>query len=148
MLIPVLLGVSIIIFVLIRLTPGDPARILAGEHANQQTIQQIREKWGLNKSLTEQYFIWLKEALRGNLGRSITTHQFVVREILERFPATVELTVMAMIIAIVVGIIAGIVSATKQYSAFDYTSMVGALFGISMPVFWLGLMLMFVWTAS
>jgi len=144
MLIPVLLGVSIIIFVLIRLTPGDPARILAGEHANQQTIQQIREKWGLNKSLTEQYFIWLKEALRGNLGRSITTHQFVVREILERFPATVELTVMAMIIAIVVGIIAGIVSATKQYSAFDYTSMVGALFGISMPVFWLGLMLMFV----
>jgi len=144
MLIPVLLGVSIIIFVLIRLTPGDPARILAGEHANQQTIQQIREKWGLNKSLTEQYFIWLKEALKGNLGRSITTHQFVVREILERFPATIELTVMAMIIAIVVGIIAGIVSATKQYSAFDYTSMVGALFGISMPVFWLGLMLMFV----
>ena len=144
MLVPVLLGVSIVIFVLIRLTPGDPARILAGEHANQQTIQAMREKWGLNKSLPEQYIIWLKEALRGNLGRSITTHHFVLWEILERFPATIELTVMAMIIAIVVGIIAGIISATKQYSVFDYTSMVGALFGISMPVFWLGLMLMFV----
>ena len=67
MLIPVLLGVSIIIFVLIRLTPGDPARILAGEHANQQTIQQIREKWGLNKSLTEQYFIWLKKEILAGL---------------------------------------------------------------------------------
>ena len=144
MLIPVLLGVSVVIFVLIRLTPGDPARIMAGEHADQQTVEEIREKWGLNKPLPEQYFIWLKEALQGNLGRSITTREFVVSEILERFPNTLELTLTAMIIAIVVGVIAGVISATKQYSIFDYGSMVGALFGISMPVFWLGLMLMFV----
>jgi len=144
MLIPVLLGVSVVIFVLIRLTPGDPARIMAGEHADQQTVEEIREKWGLNKPLPEQYFIWLKEALQGNLGRSITTREFVVSEILERFPNTLELTLTAMIIAIVVGVIAGVISATKQYSIFDYSSMVGALFGISMPVFWLGLMLMFV----
>ena len=144
MLIPVLLGVSVVIFVLIRLTPGDPARIMAGEHADQQTVEEIREKWGLNKPLPEQYFIWLKEALQGNLGRSITTREFVVSEIWERFPNTLELTLTAMIIAIVVGVIAGVISATKQYSIFDYSSMVGALFGISMPVFWLGLMLMFV----
>ena len=144
MLIPVLLGVSVVIFVLIRLTPGDPARIMAGERADQQTVEEIREKWGLNKPLPEQYFIWLKEALQGNLGRSITTREFVVSEILERFPNTLELTLTAMIIAIVVGVIAGVISATKQYSIFDYGSMVGALFGISMPVFWLGLMLMFV----
>ena len=144
MLIPVLLGVSVIIFLLIRLTPGDPARIMAGEHADQQTVEEIREKWGLNKPIPEQYFIWLKEALRGNLGRSITTHRFVVSEIWERFPNTLELTLTSMIIAVVVGVIAGVISATKQYSIFDYGSMVGALFGISMPVFWLGLMLMFV----
>ena len=144
MLIPVLLGVSVIIFLLIRLTPGDPARIMAGEHADQQTVEEIREKWGLNKPIPEQYFIWLKEALQGNLGRSITTHEFVVSEISARFPNTLELTLTSMIIAIVVGVIAGVISATKQYSIFDYGSMVGALFGISMPVFWLGLMLMFV----
>jgi len=144
LLIPVLLGVSVIIFVLIRLTPGDPARILAGEHANQETVEQIREKWGLDEPLYVQYFVWLNQAVRGNLGRSITTHHYVVSEIMDRFPNTLELTVMAMIIAIAAGIVAGIVSATRQYSIFDYASMVGALFGISMPVFWLGLMLMFI----
>lgn len=144
MLIPVLLGVSIIVFLLIHLTPGDPARVLAGERASPETIAAIRAKWGLDKPLPEQYLIWLSKALRGNLGRSIVTHSFVISEILDRFPNTVELTLAAMIIAILVGVAAGILSATKQYSIFDYGSMVGALFGISMPVFWLGLMLMFI----
>jgi peptide/nickel transport system permease protein len=107
-------------------------------------VEQLREQWGLDKSLPEQYFIWLGKALKGNLGRSITTRHYVVNEIIERFPATIELTLLAMLIAIVVGIPAGIISATKQYSIFDYGSMVGALFGLSMPVFWLGLMLMYI----
>ena len=144
MIIPVLIGVSIITFVLVRLTPGDPARILAGEHANRETVEQIRQQWGLDKSVAVQYGIWLEQAAKGNLGRSITTHEYVLAEILERFPSTIELTLIAMIIAIAVGVPAGIISATKQYSVFDYGSMFAALFGISMPVFWLGLMLMFI----
>ena len=144
MIIPVLIGVSIITFVLVRLTPGDPARILAGEHANRETVEQIRQQWGLDKSVAVQYGIWLEQAVKGNLGRSITTHEYVLAEILERFPSTIELTLIAMIIAIAVGVPAGIISATKQYSVFDYGSMFAALFGISMPVFWLGLMLMFI----
>ncbi|MFQ6066785.1 MAG: ABC transporter permease [bacterium] len=144
MLIPVLLGVSVIVFLLIHLTPGDPARVLAGERASAETIATMRAKWGLDRPLPEQYFIWLSKALRGNLGRSIVTHSSVISEIWERFPNTVELTLGAMIIAILIGVAAGILSATKQYSIFDYGSMVGALFGISMPVFWLGLMLMFI----
>jgi len=143
MLIPILLGVSVIVFFLIYLTPGDPARIIAGEHASAQTLEEIRQKWGLDKPLPEQYFIWLSKAIRGNLGRSIATHNFVALEIWARFPNTVELTIIAMAIALLIGIPAGIISATKQYSVFDYASMIGALFGISMPVFWLGLMLMF-----
>jgi peptide/nickel transport system permease protein len=91
-----------------------------------------------------QYYIWFKSLLRGDLGRSITTHSPVVEEIFNRFPATLELSLFAMFLAIVIGILAGIISAIRQYHFFDYFSMTIALFGISMPVFWLGLMLMFV----
>jgi len=144
MLIPVLLGVSIIAFSLTHLAPGDPARAMAGEHASIQTINAIREKYGLNKPLYIQYGIWLKDVLHGDLGYSIISHEHVTKEILDRFPNTFELTVMAMIFAIIIGIIAGIISASKQYSILDYTSMGIALFGVSMPVFWLGIMLMMI----
>jgi len=144
MLVPVLLGVSVVVFLLIHFTPGDPARVMAGERASPEVIAAMRAKWGLDKPLPEQYFIWLGKALRGDLGRSIVTRSSVISEIWDRFPNTVELTLAAMVIAILVGVVAGILSATKQYSIVDYGSMVGALFGISMPVFWLGLMLMFV----
>ena len=144
MLIPVLLGVSILAFSLIHLAPGDPAITMAGEHASPQIINAIREKYGLDKPLTTQYWIWLKQVLHGDLGRSIVSNEFVAKEILERFPNTVELTIFAMIFAVVIGSIAGIISASRQYSIFDYSFMGVALFGISMPVFWLGIMLMMI----
>ena len=144
MLIPVLLGASILVFSLIHLAPGDPARTIAGEHASIQTIERIQEKYGLNKPLPTQYWIWLKQALQGDFGRSIVSNEYVSKEIWDRFPNTVELTLLAMFIAIVVGITAGIVSASRQYSFLDYGFMGVALFGVSMPVFWLGIMLMMI----
>lgn len=144
MLVPVLLGTSIIAFSLMHLAPGDPARTMAGEHASQQTINAIREKYGLDKPLYVQYGIWLSNALHGDMGRSIVSNEYVTKEILDRFPNTFELTLLAMILAILIGTVAGITSASKQYSALDYTFMGIALFGISMPVFWLGIMLMMI----
>jgi peptide/nickel transport system permease protein len=144
MLIPVLLGTSIIAFSLIHLAPGDPARTIAGEHASQQTINAIKEKYGLDKPLYIQYGIWLKGVLRGDIGRSIVSNEYVAKEIFERFPNTFELTFFAMILAIAIGTMAGIISASRQYSALDYTFMGIALFGVSMPVFWLGIMLMMI----
>jgi len=144
MLIPVLLGTSIIAFSLIHLAPGDPARTMAGEHASQQTINAIKEKYGLDKPLYIQYGIWLNRALHGDIGRSIVSNEYVAKEIFERFPNTFELTFFAMILAIAIGTMAGIISASKQYSALDYTFMGIALLGVSMPVFWLGIMLMMI----
>jgi peptide/nickel transport system permease protein len=144
LLIPVLLGVSILSFSLIQLAPGDPARTMAGEHASPQTIAAIREKYGLDKPVTTQYWIWLKKVLKGDLGRSIVSNERVTKEILDRFPNTLELTFFSMFIAIAVGAVAGIVSASRQYSALDYATMGIALFGVSMPVFWLGIMLMMI----
>ena len=144
MLIPVLLGTSIIAFSLIHLAPGDPARTMAGEHASQRTINAIKEKYGLDKPLYIQYGIWLNRALHGDMGRSIVSNEYVTKEIFERFPNTFELTFFAMILAIAIGTMAGIISASKQYSALDYTFMGIALFGVSMPVFWLGIMLMMI----
>jgi len=144
MLVPVLIGVSILSFSLIHLAPGDPAITMAGEHASPQIINAIREKYGLDKPLITQYWIWLKQVLRGDLGRSIVSNEFVAIEILERFPNTVELTIFSMMFAVVIGSIAGIISASRQYSVFDYSFMGVALFGVSMPVFWLGIMLMMI----
>ena len=144
MLVPVLLGVSIIAFSLIHLAPGDPARTMLGERATQEQLNEIREKYGLDKPVYVQYGIWLNGVLHGDLGRSITTHEHVSKEIMDRFPNTVELAIAAMLFAIVVGGFAGIISASKQYSITDYTFMGIALFGISMPVFWLGIMLMMI----
>jgi len=144
MLIPVLLGVSILAFSLIRLAPGDPAVTIAGQHASSQVISAIREKYGLDKPLTTQYWVWLKQVLKGDLGRSIVSNEYVIREIFERFPNTIELTMLSMIFAVIIGCIAGIVSASRQYSVFDYSFMGLAIFGVSMPVFWLGIMLMMI----
>lgn len=144
MLIVVLFGVSIITFVLVRAAPGDPAVHLAGEHASVQVLERIREKYHLNDPIYVQYLIWIKMALQGDLGRSIESHELVITEIMDRLPMTLELSLIAIIIASVVGIMAGIISAVRQYSAVDYSVMFGALFGVSMPVFWLGLMLLFI----
>jgi peptide/nickel transport system permease protein len=143
-LIPVLVGVAVISFSLIHLAPGDPARTIAGEHASEQTIETLRVKYGLDKPIHVQFWVWFKQVLRGDFGRSIVSNEYVTREILDRFPNTVELAFFSMLIAIIVGFIAGVVSASKQYSVLDYTTMGVALFGVSMPVFWLGIMLMMI----
>jgi ABC-type dipeptide/oligopeptide/nickel transport system permease component len=142
--IPVVLGVTLIAFALIHLAPGDPVITMLGQHATQHEIDEARTKFGLDQPVYIQYFIWLSDVLHGDLGRSIISHEQVTIEIGSRFPNTIELAIAAMIFAILIGVIAGIVSATKQYSVADYSVMGVALFGISMPVFWLGIMLMMI----
>jgi len=146
--IPTLLGITIIIFMMLAITPGDPAELLLGERATQESLEAMREYLGLKKPLYVQYGMFLKRVAKFDLGETIWTRQKVYIEIMERFPATIELTLAAMIISSFFGILLGIISATKQYSWFDYTSMLGSLFGVSMPVFWLGLVLMLIFSLT
>jgi len=145
-LIPTLLGISIIVFLMLRITPGDPAELLLGERATEQALEEIREHLGLNEPLHVQYGMFLKRLMRGDLGETIWSRQKVWIEVKERFPATIELSVAALFISCFFGIIFGITSATRQYSIFDYLSMLGALIGVSMPIFWLGLVFMLIFS--
>lgn len=144
---PVFFGVLVVVFTISRLTPGDPALILLGEHATPEALTKLREELNLNDPLPMQFGKYLSRAVRGDLGRSIQTNERVVVELATRFPATVELTLAAMLIASSLGIVTGIIAATKQNSWFDGLSMFAALFGFSMPIFWLGIMLilLFAW---
>ncbi len=146
--IPVLLGVSLLVFSMVRLIPGDPAIFIAGEHATEEDIDAIREEFGLNRSFPVQYWFFLRNLVRGDLGRSTRTDRPVGVEIWERLPNTLKLASVSMLIASVVGLIAGIISATRPYSFLDYISMVGAMIGVSTPVFWLGLMLMLLFSVQ
>jgi peptide/nickel transport system permease protein len=139
--VPVVIGVSILIFMIIRLIPGDPAIAIAGVHASKEYVEQIRKDLHLDRSLPVQYTIFARNLIRGELGSSTLTRRPVAVELRERFPRTIELTLLALLIASVVGITAGIISATKRYSLFDNISMLVALFGVAAPVFWLALML-------
>jgi peptide/nickel transport system permease protein len=147
-LVPTLLGVSLIVFFMLRLTPGDPAELMLGERATEESLHQVREHLGLNEPLHVQYGMFMKRLMKGDLGETIFTRQKVWTEIKHRFPATLELSICALFISCFVGIILGIVSATKQYSIFDYLSMLGALTGVSMPIFWLGLVLMLIFSVN
>ena len=139
--IPVLLGVSILVFSLMYFIPGDPARIMAGEGASPQTIENLREKLGLNDPAYVQYGRYLSNALQGDLGNSVRSGRPVMDEIQVRFWTTVELSVYATILAVFLGLIAGIISAVRHYTLSDISIMIVALFGLSMPNFWLGLLL-------
>jgi peptide/nickel transport system permease protein len=147
-LIPTLLGVSILVFLMLHLTPGDPAELLLGERATDEALHQIREHLGLNEPLYIQYGMFLKRLMKGDLGETIWTRQKVWIEVKQRFPATIELAVAALSIACLFGITLGIISATKQYSVFDYVSMLAALTGVSMPIFWLGLVFMLIFSVN
>lgn len=138
-LIPVLLGMSFIVFLIIRAIPGNPAQVILGQKASQEAIAAMEEKLGLNNPWYVQYFDYLKGLLTGDLGESLRTSQPISSEIWPYLAATIELAVFAMIIAIIVGVNAGIISAWFQNSWFDYVAMVIALIGVSMPIFWLGL---------
>lgn len=139
-LIPVLLGMTLIVFSIIHAIPGDPAETILGDKATEQSKQALREQLGLDKPWLQQYGTYLGELAQGDLGDSIRTRRSIAREMLPYLAATLELTVASMFFAVVVGMNAGIVSAWKRNSWFDYVSMVIALVGVSMPIFWLGLM--------
>ena len=148
LLFPTLLGISIIIFLMMHITPGDPAELLLGERATETALEALREHLGLNEPLHVQYGMFLKRLMKGDLGETIWTRQKVWVEVKQRFPATIELSIAAMVISSFFGVILGIISATKQYSLFDYLSMLGALVGVSMPIFWLGLVLMLIFSLN
>jgi len=138
--IPVLIGVSILVFAIIRFIPGDPARAVAGVNASPEYIEQVRRDLLLDEGLHVQYYVYMSNLLQGDMGRSTFTRRPVTVELMQRFPNTLLLSATAMAFAIVFGMAAGIVSATRRYSLFDNTSMLLALFGVAAPVFWLGIM--------
>ncbi|MGG4550254.1 ABC transporter permease [Rossellomorea marisflavi] len=139
-LIPVLLGMTLIVFFIIRAIPGDPAQVILGQQASKEAIEQLRNQLGLDNAWYVQYFDYLKGLLTGDLGNSLRTKTEVSVEIWPYLAATAELAIVAMIIAVVIGVNAGIISAWFQNSWFDYTAMILALIGVSLPIFWLGLM--------
>lgn len=139
-LIPVLLGISLVVFFLMKLIPGDVAQALLGLTARPEDVANLREALGLNQPIWVQYVKWLSHVLRGDLGISLQQRTEVLPFILDRFQNTLILTAAATFISLLIGLPAGIISATKQYSLFDRISMLFALFGNSMPAFWLGLM--------
>lgn len=142
LLIPVIIGVTFIIFSMMYFTPGDPARIILGESAKAEDVSRLREELGLNDPYFVQFGNYVKKAvLEQDIGNSYVTKRPVVTEITDRFPTTLKLAAFSIVIAVVIGIPIGIISATKQYSLFDNVSMVLALIGVSMPNFWQGLLL-------
>ncbi|WP_045523205.1 nickel ABC transporter permease [Neobacillus niacini] len=141
--IPVIIGVTFVVFFIMQLVPGDPAVLLAGEGASKETIEAIREQLGLNRPLLVQYFDYLISVFRGDFGVSLKNSQPVLDEILVRLPITIELAFFSILITIVLGMAAGIISAIKPYSLKDTMVMIVALLGISLPSFWFGLMLMY-----
>ncbi len=140
-LLPVFFGVLLVVFTISHLTPGDPALVMLGERATPEAIERLREELGLKQPLHVQFLRYMGRAVRGDLGESVQSDERVIVELGQRFPATVELTFAAMLIASLVGILTGVIAAARQNSWFDGTSMVVALFGFSMPIFWLGIMM-------
>ncbi len=143
-----LLGVSVVVFVMVRAIPGDPAQILLGQAATPGQVAEVRERLGLNEPLPIQYLLFIRDALTGDLGDSLAFGQPVTTVLLERFPATLELTLAALLFAIVVGVPIGVIAAVRQYSLLDKITSVVALTGVSMPVFWLALVLVVVFTVQ
>ncbi|MEW6607123.1 MAG: ABC transporter permease [bacterium] len=144
--IPVLFGIATITFILIYIIPGDPTSGIVGERVNAQTLQQIREEMGLDKPFHIQYFCYLNRVIHGNLGRSFSTKQEVTETIIEKFPNTLKLAISAMVIAILLGLPMGIFAAVTRNSIWDRLTMVSAVLGISTPVFWFGLLLIFIFS--
>ncbi|WP_277584082.1 ABC transporter permease [Psychrobacillus antarcticus] len=144
--VPVILGVTLVVFLIMQMVPGDSAVILAGEGASKETVEQLRVDLGLNKPMHEQYISYISNVVQGDLGNSLKNNQPVLDEILIRLPITMELAFFSILITVVLGLIAGIISAVRPYSYSDIGVMVVALLGISLPSFWLGILLMYVFS--
>jgi peptide/nickel transport system permease protein len=142
--IPILLGVSMLVFFMLHSAGGDPATLMLGSRADPDAIAELRAELGLDRPLWVQYVDFLSGAVRGDFGRSYRSNSPVVAEIAARFPATIELAVAAMGIAVVVGVAVGTVAAVRRHTVFDYLSSAGVLLGISIPTFWLGIILIIV----
>ncbi|CAN5706698.1 ABC transporter permease subunit [soil metagenome] len=141
-----LLGVSVVVFAMVRAIPGDPAQILLGQAATPDQVADVRARLGLDQPLITQYLLFIRGALTGDLGDSLIVGQPVTTVLLERFPATLELTLAALLFAIAVGVPVGVIAAVRQYSLLDKITSVVALTGVSMPIFWLALVLVVVFT--
>ncbi|GED70776.1 peptide ABC transporter permease [Brevibacillus reuszeri] len=144
----VLIGISIFSFALIHLIPGDPIRIMLGENATAEQVQALREQLGLNRPLLVQYFHYAAGVLQGDLGTSFKTGRPVLTEILERFPATVKLAASGMLLAIIIGITMGIIAARFKDTFLDFSAMSLATLGVSIPSFWLGILLIMLFTVK
>jgi peptide/nickel transport system permease protein len=142
--VPVLLGVSVLVFSFIHLIPGDPALTMLGERATPEKVTEVRARLGLDRPIWQQYLLYVGNALRGDLGVSIVRGDPVASDLLRRFPATVELAMAAIIAAVALGIPIGVASAVWRNSPLDSLARLGALTGVSMPIFWLGLVLAWV----
>ena len=140
--IPVILGISFVLFFILDITPGDPAVMILGEFAPEEQVQALREEMGLNRPFLVRYVDYVWDALHGDFGQSYRTQLPAFDEILSRFPTTLILTFGGILLVVIIGIPLGILSAVKQYSVFDNVATVGALVLNAMPGFWLGLMLM------
>ena len=143
-LIPVLIGISIAVFLVMRVVPGDPAIAMLGEQADPERLAEVRRTLGLDQPLLIQYFRYMGSALTGDLGRSALTNVPVTRELITRFPATVELTFASIAIGLIVGLPAGVLAAMRRGSTLDALTMSVSLVGVSMPIFWLGLVLIWI----
>ncbi|UBF24549.1 ABC transporter permease [Kovacikia minuta CCNUW1] len=147
-LLPVLLGITLLVFCLLHLIPGDPAVILSGERATPEQLAALREKLGLNQPLPLQYLTFLKNLIRFDLGTSIISGIPIAIELRNRFPATLELAIAAMLVALLIGIPAGILAAIRKNSWLDHLTMTGSLLGVSLPVYWLGLLLIYLFAVN
>jgi peptide/nickel transport system permease protein len=147
-LVPTLFLVSVLIFGLQQLLPGDPALVMAGEERDPAVIEQIRKQYRLDQPLPVQYLYWVKGVLSGDLGESMRIKQPVASLVAQKLPVTVQLAAMAMVFALLIGIPAGVLSAVKKDSAWDVGANVFALWGLSTPNFWLGIMLIFLFSVQ
>jgi len=146
--IPVVLGVSLIVFGIMKMVPGDVAQVMAGMEGTAEDVEIIRQSLGLDRPVYEQYLTFVWRSLQGDFGRSAVTKRPVTEEIASRVWPTAELAIAALAFAIVLGLIAGVVSATRQYTIWDNLATLVALIGVSMPVFWLGLMLVLLFSVT
>lgn len=147
-LLPVLIGISVLVFLLLYLIPGDPAMTLLGQDATKEEVDRFREQMGLNKPFLIQLGVFLFNLIQGDLGDSIIQKMPVIDLVLGSLPATIELAFIALIIALLIAIPIGIISAVKQFSWVDYTSMFFAQLGVSIPVFWLGLLMILIFSVE
>src|ERR671924_596724 len=144
LLVPILFGVSVLIFFWIRALPGSPAESLLGERATPALVKAYRERYGFDEPVYKQYWIYVKTTVKGDLGVSVASHRRVVAEIKKKFPATVELALAAMLFAVLVGVPLGFIAAKRHGGIFDHVSLVASLLGISIPIFFLAIILKYI----